>query len=62
MVPYSGYKQEWTKIADPDPAFHFNADPDTDPVFHFYMDSDNPPHQSDANLHPLVYRPSRALF
>ncbi len=31
---------------DPDPAFHFNPDPD--PV----------PHQGDANLRPLVYRPT----
>jgi hypothetical protein len=35
---------------DPDPAFHFNADPDPD----------NAPHQSDGNLRPLDYRPSRA--
>ncbi len=38
--------------ADPDPAITFDAnlDPDTDPA----------PHQSDANLRPLVYRPSTA--
>ncbi len=38
--------------ADPDPAFHSSADPDPDPALH----------QSDGNLRPLVYRPSRAPF
>ncbi len=33
-----------------DPAFHFNADPDPNPA----------PHQSQTNLRPLFYRPSRA--
>jgi hypothetical protein len=48
--------------ADPDPAFHVNADPDPDPAFHFNADPDlDPvPHLSDGNLRPLVYRPSRA--
>ncbi len=48
--------------ADPDPAFHFNADPDL--VFHVNVDPDlDPdPHQGDANLRPLVYRPSRPSF
>ncbi len=36
--------------ADPDPAFHFFEDPD--PVLL----------QSDGNLRPLVYRPSRAPY
>jgi hypothetical protein len=47
---------------DPDPFFHFNADPDT--IFHFNADLDleSAPHQSDVNLRPLVYRPSRASF
>jgi hypothetical protein len=39
--------------ADPDPAFNFNTDPS--PAFHFYADPDPAPHQSDANLRPLVY-------
>jgi hypothetical protein len=34
--------------ADLDPSFHVNADPDLDPA----------PCQSDANLRPLVDRPS----
>jgi hypothetical protein len=48
--------------ADPDPAFHFNEDPD--PAFYFNVDTDpNPaPHQSDGNLRPLVYRPSKVPF
>ncbi len=33
---------------DPDPAFLFNANPDTAPL------------QSEGNLRPLIYRPSRA--
>ncbi len=35
-------------IANPDQALQFNADPI--------------PYQGDANLRPLVYRPSRPLF
>ncbi len=50
--------------ADPDPTFHFDADPD--PISHFHFDadadSDPAPHQSDANLRPLVCRHSQALF
>jgi hypothetical protein len=49
--------------ADPDPFLHVNADPD--PIFYFYADPDPaspPPHQSDANLRPLVFRPSTAPF
>jgi hypothetical protein len=40
---------------DLDLTFQFDADPDVDPA---------PPHQSDANLRPLVYRtgPSTAQF
>jgi hypothetical protein len=55
------------RVADP---HHFNADPDpsihcnvgTDPTFHLNAgpDPDPAPHQSEANLQPLVYRPSRA--
>jgi hypothetical protein len=47
-------------IADPGPAFHLNADPD--PSFHFNADPDPAPHQSDEDLRPLVYGPSRAPF
>ncbi len=46
--------------ADPHPAFHFNADPD--PAFHLNADPDPAPLQSDENLRPPIYRPSRALF
>jgi hypothetical protein len=46
--------------ADPDPSFYFNADPD--PAFHFDADPDThldpATHQNNANLRPLVYRPS----
>jgi hypothetical protein len=38
------------------PAFYFNADPD--PAFHF--NPDPAPHEGDANLRPLVYRPLQA--
>jgi hypothetical protein len=37
-----------------------NADPF--PTLYFYPDPDPAPHQSDAYLRPLVYRPSRAPF
>jgi hypothetical protein len=49
---------------DQDPSFHFDADPD--PTFHFDAGPDldpgpaTAPHQSDANLRPLVYRPFTA--
>ncbi len=51
---------------DPDTTFHFGADPDLS--FHFDADSertfqfdmDPDPHQSDANLRPLICRPSMA--
>jgi hypothetical protein len=46
--------------ADPDPAFHFNVDPD--PAFHSNADLVPAPHESDGNLRPMVYRPSRASF
>jgi hypothetical protein len=39
--------------ADPDPTLHFSADPDR--AFHFTANPDSAPHQSDANLQPLVY-------
>ncbi len=29
-----------TSVADPDPAYHFDADPDQDPTFHFDTDPD----------------------
>jgi hypothetical protein len=44
--------------ADPDQSFQFNAD--WDPDFYFNADPDPAPNQSDENLRPLVYRPSRA--
>ncbi len=46
--------------ADSDLAFHFTAD--QDPTGHVYADPDHAPHESEANLRPLVYRPSRAPF
>ncbi len=48
--------------ADPEPAFPFNADTNPDPAFHFKVDLDPALLQSDGNLRPLVYRPSRAPF
>ncbi len=50
------------RVSDPhhcnaDRAFHFNAHPD--PAFHFNADPDPAPHEGDANLRPLAYRPSR---
>jgi hypothetical protein len=42
--------------ANPDPSFYFDAAPELDLVL------DPVPHQSDANLRPLVYRPSSFLF
>jgi hypothetical protein len=44
--------------AGPDLSFHLNAA--QDPTFHFNSDLD--PDQSDANLPPLVYRPSMTPF
>jgi hypothetical protein len=56
----------------PDPSFHFDADPD--PTFHFdagldpnYLffadpDPDPAPHENDANLKLLAYRPSTSPF
>jgi hypothetical protein len=45
---------------------HFNADPDPNPnpTFHFNAnpDLDLDPHQSDANLRALVFRPFTASF
>jgi hypothetical protein len=56
--------------SDPDPAFHFNADQhptfpfnaDQDPAFPFNAGPEPDPHQGDANLRPLTYRPSRPPF
>ncbi len=45
---------------NPVASFHFNAD--TDPTFHFTADPDPAHRQSDANLLPLVYRPSSAVL
>jgi hypothetical protein len=44
--------------------FHLNADLDMDATFHFNADllPDPAPHQSDANLQPLAFRPSTAPF
>ncbi len=48
--------------ADPDSSFHFNADPDPTICLNVDSDLDPAPHQSDANLRPLVYRFSKAPF
>ncbi len=55
---------------DPDPFVNFDVDLDLpfnfdanlDPPFHFVADPDPAPHQSDANLRPLVYRTLKAPF
>jgi hypothetical protein len=31
-------------------------------IFNFTADTDPAPHQSDANLQPMVFRPSRVPF
>ncbi len=52
-VSFEAYLQNYSitdRIADPYPTFHFDADPEP------------APHRSDANLRPLVYRPSIAKF
>jgi hypothetical protein len=41
------------------PLFTFT---DSDPNFHFNVNSDPAPHQSDANLRPLVQKPSRLFY
>jgi hypothetical protein len=58
--------------ADPDPPFHFDADPNLDPTFHFYAnpdltfyfdaDRDPTPYLRNKNLRPLAHRPSTALW
>jgi hypothetical protein len=45
------------KVSDP---HHFNVDPD--PAFHFIADLGLAPHQGDANLQSLAYKPSRPPF
>jgi len=40
------------------PTLHFDADPG--PTFHSDADPDPAPHQNDANLQLLAYRPSMA--
>jgi hypothetical protein len=43
-------------------SFHVNAVPDMDTSFHINVNPDPAPHQSDANLRPLIYRASTAPF
>ncbi len=40
-------------MADPDPAFYFDADPDLN--FHFDSDPDSAPHRRDANPRPQLH-------
>jgi hypothetical protein len=56
---------------DPDPCFHFDAhlnttfhsDTDPDPIFHIAVDLDPAPHNSDANLRPLLhFEPPRLQY
>ncbi len=49
------------RVADP---HHFSADPNPYRILLFPADPDPDPApcQTDGNLHPLVYRPSRAPF
>jgi hypothetical protein len=57
-----GFTDSKHYAADPYPnqTFHFDADQDPDAIFHFDVDLHPDPasYQSDANLQPLVYRPS----
>ncbi len=55
---YAGMRIEFYFNADP--VFYFNADPDQN--FHFNANPNPAPRQSDANIRPLVYRPSRVPF
>jgi hypothetical protein len=48
------------RVAEPDPALHLNATRNR--AFRCSADQDPAPHQSDANLRPLVDRPSKAPF
>ncbi len=41
-------KASETLVADTDPSFYFNADPELDPAFYFKADLDPAPHQIDA--------------
>jgi hypothetical protein len=46
--------------ADPDQSFHSNAD--QDPTYHLNADPDRILIKVNANLRPLVYRPSTVLL
>ncbi len=59
-VPKVG--QALSRVADPDPYFHFHEDPVPDPTVHFNADPDPAPHHSDAILRQLVYKPSGTPF
>jgi hypothetical protein len=57
-----GFRIRINLMRIPDPAFHFNADPD--PAFYLNVDPDPDPvpHQRNANLRPLAYRPFKYPF
>jgi hypothetical protein len=55
IVTQGGIRSDWCRVSDP---HHFFADPD--PAFHF--GADPAPHQGDAYLLPLAYRPSILYF
>jgi hypothetical protein len=66
--PLLAYTSYLNRVSDPhhcspdaEPAFHLYVDPDPDQAFHFNVDPDPDPapHQGDANLRPLAYRPFR---
>jgi hypothetical protein len=64
MLTWAGLRDPHDFYADPDPAFHFNADMDSYKAFQFDADPDHDPipHLSDGNLRPLIYGPTSAPF
>ncbi len=53
-------RNTFMRIRIRDPSFHLSAKPDR--TFHFNAYPDLALRQCDANLRPLVYRPSRSPF
>jgi hypothetical protein len=47
--------------ANPDPTFPFDEDACPNPTFHTDADPDPAPHQGNAKLRPLPYKPSLNL-
>jgi hypothetical protein len=56
-TPALGVRDPHHFNADPDPAFHFNADPDSDPALHFNSNPEPAPHQSNGNSATTALQP-----